>query len=148
MRVDQTAIRVNQAFIVGLTLLAFILGEDAGGTWLLLGLAVVMAAGTLSPSLALFQQLYHRLLKPRGLLGPNVVSEDPMAPRFAQGMGAAFLLGATAFLVADLPLVGWTLSWIVTTLATINLAVNFCAGCFVYFQLARLGVIRSSQGQA
>ncbi len=147
MRVDQSAIRVNQLFIVVLTVLAFVLGESAG-TWLLLALAIVMALGAAVPSLALFQQLYHRVLKPARILRPSIVAEDPMAPRFAQGIGAAFLLGATAFLLADASAAGWTLSWIVTVLATINLTVNFCAGCFVYFQLERLGIIRTSGERA
>ncbi len=147
MRVDQSAIRVNQLFIVVLTVFAFVLGESAG-TWLLLALAIVMALGAAVPSLALFQQLYHRVLKPARILRPSIVAEDPMAPRFAQGIGAAFLLGATAFLLGGAATIGWTLSWIVTVLATINLTVNFCAGCFVYFQLERLGIIRTSGGQA
>ena len=140
MRVDRSALKTNQAFIITLTVLAFILGQDGGGTWLVLFTGLVMAAGTFDPRLALFQQFYHRVLKPGGLLKPQVVAEDPTPHRFAQGMGAAFLLLATVFLLADLPVVGWTLSWIVTFLAVVNLTVNFCAGCFVYFQLERLGL--------
>jgi membrane protein DedA with SNARE-associated domain len=36
--------------------------------------------------------------------------------------------------------VGWTLDIIVFVLAGINLTVGFCAGCFVYYHLGRLGI--------
>ncbi|MSQ61353.1 MAG: DUF4395 domain-containing protein [Dehalococcoidia bacterium] len=143
MRVDRSALKTNQALIVILTVLAFVLGGDAG-TWLVLFTGLVLAIGTVAPPVALFQQIYHRLLKPLGLVRPNVIAEDPMPHRFAQGLGAVFLLAATAFLLAGSPAVGWTLSWIVTALAFINFTINFCAGCFIYFQLARLGLIRSA----
>ena len=35
---------------------------------------------------------------------------------------------------------GWALTWLVIVLAGLNLFLGFCAGCFVYYQLARLGV--------
>ncbi len=143
MRVDRSALKTNQAFIVILTVLAFVLGGNAGAG-LVLFTGAVMAIGTVAPPLGLFQQIYHRLLKPAGLVKPNVIAEDPMPHRFAQGLGAVFLLASTAFLLAGSPAVGWTLSWIVTGLAFINFTINFCAGCFVYFQLARLGLIPSA----
>lgn len=140
MRVDRTALRTNQGFIVSFTVLGFILGDDLG-RWIVLGTGLVLALGTLAPSLALFQQFYHRVLKPAGILHPHVVAEDPAPHRFAQGIGAGFLLVAAAFLFAGLPIAGWAFSWIVTALASINLAVNFCAGCFLYFQLGKLGLL-------
>src|SRR5690242_15290094 len=138
MRVVRSALKTNQAFIVVFTVAAFLLGEDRGGTGLVFLTAVIMAAGTAHPRLALFQQVYHRLLKPAGIVKPNIVAEDPAPHRFAQGLGAAFLFAATISLLLGNPVIGWTLSWIVTALALINFTVNFCAGCFVYFQLARL----------
>jgi hypothetical protein len=35
---------------------------------------------------------------------------------------------------------GWTLDLIVFALSSINLFVGFCAGCFVYYHLGRLGI--------
>ncbi|MCA9974174.1 MAG: DUF4395 family protein, partial [Anaerolineales bacterium] len=37
-------------------------------------------------------------------------------------------------------IIGWTLAWVVVGLAALNLFLGFCAGCFVYYQLTRLGV--------
>ena len=135
--VDTTAIRFNQACIVALVALAFVLQQP----WLALGVGVVMALGTAVPALALFQQVYRKLLRPAGLLKARVHPDDPAPHRFAQGMGAAFLLAAGAsLLLFNLPVLGWTLALIVMALAAINLFVGFCTGCFLYYQLGRVGV--------
>ena len=141
-RVDRNTLRTNQAFIVGLTILAFVLG--APGVWLVLFTGLVMALGTVWEPLALFKQVHRRILKPAGLLGPNVHPEDPMPHQFAQAVGAIFLLAATAALLADATAIGWTLNLIVTALAFINLTVQFCVGCFMYFQLDRIGLLPHS----
>lgn len=144
-RVDRNTLRTNQGFIVGLTVLAFVLGSSAG-VWIILATGLVMAAGTFDERLALFKQAHRRVLKPLGVLGSDVRPEDPMPHQFAQAMGSVFLLAAAAALFAGADGVGWTLNFIVTGLAFINLTIQFCAGCFVYFQLDRRGLLPSSIG--
>ena len=46
----------------------------------------------------------------------------------------------TVALLAGQTLLGWTLTWIVVALAAVNLFLGFCVGCFMYYQLARVGV--------
>lgn len=133
-RFDRTALKVNQALIIALTLGAFLFDVP----WIVAVVALVMTLGTLRPDLALFQRLYHDLLRPAGLLRPDLHAEDAAPHRFAQALGAAFLVAASLALFAGLAAVGWTLSLIVVALAALNLFFGFCAGCFVYFQLARL----------
>lgn len=142
-RVDRNTLRTNQAFIVALTVIAFVVGQPVG-VWLVLFTGLVMALGTAWDPLALFMQVHKRLLKPAGILGPNVHVEDPMPHRFAQGVGAIFLLAATAALLSDATALGWTLNLIVTALAFINLTISFCVGCFMYFQLDRFGLLPHS----
>lgn len=132
--IDRTALKVNQAAIITLLLIAFI----GNLTWLVAFVAAVMVAGTISPQLAVFQRLYHAVLKPAGWLTPDLHREEAAPHRFAQGLGGAVLVGATLALVAGLGLVGWTLSLVVVVLAAINLGFGFCAGCFVYLHLSRL----------
>lgn len=139
-RLDRNTLRTNQAAIVALTVLAFVLGAELG-RWLVVFTGLVLALGTLHPAFALFKQLHLRVLKPAGLLGPNVRAEDPMPHQFAQAVGAAFLLAAFVALLAGAVVVGWVLNWIVTALAFINLTMQFCAGCFVYYQLDRVGLL-------
>ena len=76
------------------------------------------------------------------LLRPRIVEDDPAPHRFAQGVGAVLLIIASLilFLTKATP-VGWTLDLIAFVLAGINLTVGFCAGCFVYYHLGRLGLL-------
>jgi len=55
-------------------------------------------------------------------------------------VGAAFLGAAAVALFVGAAVAGWVLAWIVVALAAVNLSIGFCAGCFVYVQLERLGV--------
>lgn len=131
---DRSALRVNQAFIVGLLALAFVLGLP----WLAAFVAAVMAVGTAAPRAALFQRLYLDVLRPAGLVKPDLHAEAAAPHRFAQGLGAAVLGAGVLALFAGLPTLGWALAIVVIVLAAINLIFGFCAGCFVYFQIARL----------
>ncbi|RME99068.1 MAG: DUF4395 domain-containing protein [Chloroflexi bacterium] len=137
-KVDTTALKFNQASIIFFTLLGFLLNQPL----LVLFVGLVLAVGTIFPGAALFKQVYLSLLRPRGILKPNVITDDPAPHRFAQGVGALFLLASSAALFL-LPgsAAGWLLAWIVIVLAAVNLFFNFCAGCFVYYQLDRLGLI-------
>lgn len=132
--VDRTALRVNQACIIALLIMAFV--TDMG--WLVAVVGAVMAAGTVSPALALFQRLYRDVLRPAGVLRPDRHAEAATPHRFAQGMGAVVLGLALIALIAGAPVVGWALVLIVVALAAVNLAFGFCAGCFIYFQVERL----------
>lgn len=134
-QVDHAALRTNQAFIIGLSLAAFI----ANLAWLagLVGLA--MLVGTLLKAPA-FAFVYRGWLKPLGWLRPEVIADNPEPHRFAQGFGAAVELAAFALLLAGAAVAGWALVWLVIFLAGLNLFVGFCAGCAVYYWLNRLGV--------
>jgi hypothetical protein len=138
VRFDRSALKTNQVFIIGLTVIAFVTQVY----WLVPAVALVMLAGTIDPRLALFQRLYRDALRPARIVRPNVVEEDPAPHRFAQGLGGVVLgLGAIA-LYAGAPTVGWTLAWIVVALAFVNLVFDFCAGCQIYFLLGRTGMLR------
>jgi hypothetical protein len=140
-KVDTTAIKFNQASIITLTLLAFVLDLPE----LVLFVALVLAVGTIWPDAALFKQAYRHVLNPVGLLKTHVIDDDPAPHRFAQGLGAVFLgLSSLVLLVLGAIPLGWTLAGLVVVLAAINLFFNFCAGCFLYLQLSRLGLTRRS----
>lgn len=135
-KVDHTALKFNQACIIALNLLAWILDRPE----LVAFVALVMLVGTALPGAALFQQIYFRLLRPWGWLRPRVLTDNPEPHRFAQGLGGAVLAAGAAALFLGAPAAGWALTWVVIVLAALNLFFGFCAGCFVYYQLSRLGV--------
>lgn len=135
-QVDQNALKSNQAFIISFLLIAFV-----ADLWpLVTFVALVMLVGTAVPSLALFQQIYRQLLRPLGIVEANVIADNPEPHRFAQGMGGTVLAAATVAFLVGYATAGWALAWLVIALAALNLFLGFCAGCFIYYQLNRLGV--------
>lgn len=125
-RVDQSAQQVNQASIIALLVAAFVLGGEGGGPWLMLSVAAAMTLGALLPRWSPFHLLYRHVLRPVGLLKPRPMPEDPNAPRFALGMGAATLwVGSLVYWVAGVPVAAWALAWVVVALAGVNLLVHF-----------------------
>jgi hypothetical protein len=134
--VDHSALRVNQAAIIILLALAFVLNQP----WLVAFVAAVMWIGAIAPRAGLFKLIYQHLLKPLRVVRPALKADDPRPHLFAQGVGALVLTLASIALFADLPLLGWTLAGVVVALAAVNLFLGFCLGCFMYYQLARRGI--------
>ena len=137
-RVDTRLAKFSQACTVALAGLAFVFNQPV----IVLIAAIVMTLAALFPTtISPYRLLYRGVVLPLGLLKPRVVEDDPAPHRFAQGVGAAFLIAATLVLfLTRAYAVGWTLDLIVFVLAAINLTVGFCAGCFVYYHLGRLGI--------
>ncbi|MCL4395705.1 MAG: DUF4395 domain-containing protein [Chloroflexi bacterium] len=132
-KVDHSAIRVNQASIISLLLIAFVLN----GTWLVAAVALVMLVGAALGQPG-FRWIYAGILKPSGIVKPDYVTDNPEPHIFAQGMGGIVLVLSVVGLVSGSALIGWALAWLVVALAALNLFVGFCAGCFVYYWLSRL----------
>ncbi len=135
-KVDQSALKVNQAFIIALLALAFVLDS----VWLVVFVAAVMLVGTAVPSVSLFKRINQHALRPAGLVKSDVIIDNPEPHRFAQGFGGVVLLAAIAALLVGAATAGWLLVGVVIFLAALNLFLGFCAGCFVYYQLNKFGV--------
>jgi len=135
-KVDHSALRTNQAFIIGLLILAFVFD-----VWPLVTLvAAVMIVGTIWPGAALFKAAYLYVLKPLKIAQPDVRVDNPEPHLFAQGVGGAVLTLATIAFVVVAPAAGWILAWVVVALAALNLFAGICVGCMMYYWLNRLGV--------
>ena len=142
--VDHSALKVNQTGIVATVLVAFV-GSAVYRPLLVLIplLAIVLLLGTFAPQLALFKQLYFKVLKPRGIVKPRPVQDRPEPHNFAQGLGGVFLAVSSVLLLA-LPVLGLALALLVAVLAFVNLAFGYCLGCQIFFQLERRGVLKPS----
>ena len=152
--VDHSALKVNQAAIIVTVLVAFF------GSWafyrpllvLIPLLAIVLLLGTFAPQLALFKQLYFRVLKPLGIVKPRPVQDRPEPHNFAQGLGGVFL-AISSVLLLPLPVsgqvavvesgLGLAIALLVAALAFVNLAFGYCLGCQIYFQLGKRGLIKA-----
>jgi len=132
--VDHTALRVNQAMIIALLGAAYV----ANAFWLaaLVGLVMLLGSALGRPG---FLEVY-RILRAGRLFRPDVYQDHPEPHRFAQALGGLVLAGATAAFVVGQPGLGWILAWVVIALAGLNLFGGFCAGCAVYYWMARWNV--------
>ena len=141
--VDHSALKVNQTGIVATVLVAFIGSAFYRPLLVLIPLlAVVLLLGTFAPQLALFKQIYFKVLKPRGIVKPGPVQDRPEPHNFAQGLGGVFLAVASVFLL-PLPVVGLAIALLVAVLAFVNLAFGYCLGCQIYYQLGKFGLIKA-----
>jgi len=139
--VDQSVVKVGQASTIAILVIAFI-----ANLWPLVAAAALIGVlGALQPAISLWRALYRYVLKPAGIVKPNVIADHPEPYRFAQGVGAVLDVIATVLLLFGLPVAGWALVWIHIALAALNLFADFCVGCFTYYQLNRLGIPGFSQ---
>ena len=102
---------------------------------LVVGFALRVAAG---PRWSPLGRLASGVVAPR-LGRPKMVPGPPK--RFAQTVGLVLTLAASGFLVAGVPLVTEVLLGVLLAFAALEAVVGFCAGCWVFAQLMRLGLI-------
>jgi hypothetical protein len=134
-KVDHSALKANQLTIISINILAFIFNLP-----ILAGLvAAVMGLGSLL-KVPGFIPIYRYFLKPRGILKPDVLDDNPEPHRFAQFLGFLFMTGGVAALYTGAPTLGWGLVWLVVALAALNAFGGFCVGCAVYYWLARFNI--------
>lgn len=134
--IDHTTLKTNQGFIILFSLLAFLFNQP----WVIALVALVMLTGSLLLKRPGFAFLYTRLLKPAGILRPDVIEDNPEPHLFAQGFGGTVLAGAALALFLGVSALGWSLAWLVIALAALNLFAGFCVGCAMYYWLSRLKI--------
>jgi Domain of unknown function (DUF4395) len=143
-KIDRSALRFNQGAIVILVSIAFLFNLN----WLVALVSLVMLVGTLLPKAGLFKLTYFYVAKPLGIIKPQIINESNTPHLFAQGLGGVVLVAAFLLLnFTDQNFLGWFLSIVVVALAFINLTVNFCVGCYIYYQLTKIGIFSNYQGK-
>ncbi|HEX2618798.1 MAG TPA: DUF4395 domain-containing protein [Phototrophicaceae bacterium] len=135
-KVDQNGLKTGQALTIILLIAAFVLNSPL--LVALVGLAQL--GGALALPFAPYKVIYQSVVLPSGLAKPNIHQDNPEPHRFAMLVGAIFNGAATLALLAGAPAIGWVLVAIVVALANLNFWLNFCAGCWMYYQFNRLGV--------
>jgi hypothetical protein len=139
---DRSVLKVNQVILMAGLLIGYAFSLARPLAWVALPVfAVMMLHGAAVPSQSLPRRLYLGVLKPRGLVRPRVVVEDPAPHRFAQLVGGVFLAAASVLAIPGLYVAAWTLGWIVIALAFLNFAFDICVGCIMYAQLVRAGLL-------
>lgn len=134
-KVDHSALKTNQLFIISLNILAFIFNLPILAAFVTLVMGIGSALKT--PG---FGIVYKFILKPRGWMKPDVLDDNPEPHRFSQIIGYVFMTAGSVALFFGATILGWSLVWIVVALASLNAFGGFCVGCAMYYWLARLNV--------
>jgi len=133
--VDQTELRVHQFFVIIVFLTAFVLDQSE----LVALQSVIFALTFLNPKFSPYIALYHHVLQPIGLIRPDLRMDNMEAHRFATMIGLLVSSSATYLLATGYTSLGWGLVWLIIVLAGIAFS-GWCAGCFTYYMLNRLGL--------
>ncbi|HWC24149.1 MAG TPA: DUF4395 domain-containing protein [Flexivirga sp.] len=133
--VNEKAARSVAAGVVVLSVVGAITGWWVVLLVLAYGFAARVASG---PRLSPLGQLATRVIAPR--LGTAKLVPGP-PKRFAQAIGLAFSGGALVFNLIGLQAISTVLLIVLAVFATLESVLGFCAGCFVFAQLMRLGII-------
>lgn len=135
--IDSGAPRTNQFMASSIVVIAWLL--DIPG--LVLATSVLLYLGLiLGPRWTPAYQFYFHVLQPR--LGPGRL-EDERMPRFAVGLGSAWLLVSWALINAGHATAGWALALSLAVAAQFASYTGWCLGCLSYRLTAKLSGIRS-----
>jgi hypothetical protein len=136
-QVDQNELRVNATLVVTVLVTAFIVNR-----WELVAFqAGALFLTALHLSLGPYVALYRHILRPAGIVKPDLRVDNPEPHRFAAMFGTIVASSATYLLATGRSVAGWAMAWLLITLAAAGLA-GWCAGCFTYYMMNRLGLRR------
>lgn len=86
-----------------------------------------------------FTLVYRWILKPLGIVKPDRRIDNAQPHRFGQAVGAVSAALAAAALYYDYTMLGWGLVWVLIVLTAVSY-LGWCIGCFIYYQMNRLGL--------
>jgi hypothetical protein len=124
------------ATLTSLVLAAVLVTPTPVATTLLAVQALVFAIGTVrgiqhTP----YAWLFRSLIRPR--LAPPADLEDPAPPRFAQGVGLAFVLVGLLGFATGVTALALVATGLALVAALLNAVFGFCLGCEIYLLLMR-----------
>lgn len=134
--VNDRAARVVAALVVILAIVAIITEHPAATLFLLYGFLARVLFGS---KIDVFARLAIHVIVPMLRLGDRPVPGPPK--RFAQFIGLCFSAAATAFLFLGMSMAFQISLGILALFAFLESAFGFCAGCFFFYQLMRIGLI-------
>ncbi len=133
--VDQSDLRVNATLSVTVLVTAFIVDR-----WELVAFqACVLFLTAINPNLAPYIALYRHILRPAGIVKPDSRVDNLAPHRFAALFGTVVASTAAYLLATGRSNVGWGMVWLLISLAGAGFA-GWCAGCFTYYMMNRLGL--------
>ena len=133
---DANHIRSGQFLTVAMVTTAYVLDR-----WELVAFqcGVFMLGVVSSQALDLYSWIYKGLLKPLGILKPDMRIDNVEAYRFANMIGMV-VSGSAAYLIySGHATIGWGLVWLMMGLGSLAFF-GWCAGCFMYYMFQKMGI--------
>lgn len=134
-QVDHAEIKTGQLLTITIAVAAFVAREPR----LLIALGVFFLATALYRPISPFVLVYRLFVKPLGLMKSDYRLDNIEAHTFGQIIGAVVAAICVALLYAGYAAAGWTLVWVLVGLTLVSY-LGWCIGCFIYYQLNRLGL--------
>ena len=138
--VNEVSARLVAAMVVTLSLAIIVSGQAWLMAVLVYGFVARVATG---PTLSPMGLLATRVITPRLPIAPRLAPGPP--ERFAQGVGLVFSSAALVLHFAlGAEVAARAVLAVLTVFASLEAFAGFCAGCFVFNNLMRLGLIPQS----
>lgn len=139
-QVDSKLPRIKASFHTFLPAMGFLVGgvAESAGIVIITVTGLLMAVSVVAgPKASLIGKAAVGLRSALNL--KRGTPEDAAPHRFAEAVGAIFLLLSAALLaLTSFAVVGWGLSLVVVALAALNWLAGICVGCQMYLLIARL----------
>ena len=133
--VDHAEIKMGQILTVAFAIAALVLQDTL--PLMLLG-AVFLLSGSVR-MLSPFSMLYRWVINPGGIMKSDYRLDNIQPHKFGQLVGALTVATSLLFMQLGYPMVGWGIVVVLIILTIISYA-GWCVGCFLYYQLNRMGV--------
>jgi len=132
---DHSAIKTGQALAIVILVVAYIADRWEP----VAALAGVFFITSLVFEWGPFALAYRFVLKPAGLVKPDLRADHSQPHRFGQAVGAVSAALAAALLYLQHAMAGWVLVWVLIALTAVSF-MGWCIGCFIYYQMNRIGL--------
>jgi hypothetical protein len=132
-RFDRNALRFGQISLISVLVLGYVLNLPYA---IYVG-ALMLLSALFVPSWAP-QLIIYRVFVRNNWTQTAFYDEDPAPHQFAQQMGLGVLVIGTVAAILGSLVIAWAATLVVIALALLNVTTGFCAGCFVYAQIAKL----------
>lgn len=134
-QVDHAEIKTGQVLTMAIASIA-LLTQDL---WALAVLGIIFFLSGTVRSLSPFYWIYHWIVLPSGLVRSDYRMDIIQPHKFGQLVGAMTVVIALSLLNMGYTSAGWMVV-LVLVILTATSYMGWCIGCFIYYQMNRLGI--------
>lgn len=134
-QIDHSEIRFGQAMTIAVAVAGYITGY-----WeIIAGLGAAFLATAISFRLGPFNNLYRLVIRPLGIIKPDLRNDHAEPHRFGQAVGVVTAMSAVSLILSGYTLAGWSVVWVLVALTALSFS-GWCIGCFIYYMLNKTGI--------